>query len=97
MRVQLDLNAPPPDQASQDAGDVKVDVALAGPGETGPQIDLNVELGLAVGGFTGESSRRAVSLLPAAGVKEAHESSGRAFSLLPAAGVKEEQPTIESR
>ncbi|CAM0958056.1 unnamed protein product [Alopecurus aequalis] len=70
MRLHLDLNAPPPDQAGQDAGDVKVDAAVADSGEAWAQIDLNVELGLAVGGFRGESSRHAVSLLPAAGVKE---------------------------
>uniref|UniRef100_A0ACD5W7C3 Uncharacterized protein n=1 Tax=Avena sativa TaxID=4498 RepID=A0ACD5W7C3_AVESA len=67
-RVLLDLNALP-DQGSQDAGDVKVDVAVAGAGEAGAQIDLGVELSLAVGGFTRESSRRAVPLLPVAGVK----------------------------
>ncbi|KAK1602287.1 hypothetical protein QYE76_008136 [Lolium multiflorum] len=70
MRVHLDLNALP-DEAGQDTNDVKFDVAVAGAGEAGSQIDLNVELRLAIGCFTGEPSRQAVSLLlPPAGVKE---------------------------
>jgi hypothetical protein len=69
MRVHLDLNALP-DDSGEDANDVKFDVAVAGAGEVGSQIDLNVELRLAIGCFTGEPSRQAVSLLPPAGVKE---------------------------